>query len=569
VTLASSADVAATFCATLVDEWARAGLTEAVVAPGSRSTPLALALAAEPRMRVHVVLDERSAGFVALGLALASGRPAIVLTTSGTAAVELHPAVVEAHEARVPMIACTADRPPELQDVGAPQAIDQTRLYGPVVRWFCEPGVADADAAGSWRSLAARAVVEATGPSTGPVHLNLAFREPLVGTAGPLPPGRRAGEPWHRARPGSGSAPQDAWPDGFLEASRGVIVAGGRSGGGEAITRLVAATGWPVLADPRAGCRVAGAPPVVAAFDALLRAPAFADAHRPEVVVRVGDPPASRVLAAWLVASGARQVIVHPQGAWRDPDRTAEAVFAADPDVSPVFRSGRPEKAWAASWLAAEAAAQAAIDAVLADHHEPTEPGVARATLAALPDGAALVVSSSMPVRDLEWYGRPRPGVTVLANRGANGIDGVVSTATGVALGRTGAPTAALVGDLAFLHDSSALVGLTRRGVDQALVVVDNDGGGIFSFLPQRTQLSDQRFEALLGTPQGADLAALARAHGLAVAQPTTADEIAGAVADAVIAGGVRVVHVRTDRAANVAVHDQLHAAVARAVDES
>lgn len=570
-----TAELNATFCATLVDEWVRCGVTDAVVAPGSRSTPLALALTARTDLQVHMHHDERAAAFTALGLGLATGRPAIVLTTSGTAAVELHPAVVEAHQAGVPLVAVTADRPPELFDVGAPQTVDQTHLFGPSVRWFAEPGPPVAGTAGTWRSLAARAVAEAVagagGP--GPVHLNLAFREPLEGKPAVLPPARADGGPWHTvggrrvAVDHSGTERLSA----LLDADRGVIIAGAGCGESRAVLALADATGWPVLADSRSGCRTSH-PAVVVHADALLRHGPTADALAPEVVLRLGGPPASKVVGAWLASSGARQVAVDGHCRWFDADRTAAHVLHADPTAAVTALArlvGRPRlDGWAGRWEAAESAASAAVDATLAAHREPTEPGVARTVAGALRDGASLVVSSSMPVRDLEWYGGRHPGVRVLANRGANGIDGVVSTAVGVALAArgTGEATVVLVGDVALLHDSNALLGITTRGIDLTVVVVDNDGGGIFSFLPQARALDAGRFELLFGTPHGVDIPVLAAAHGLMTIEPAGSADVAEAITASISTGGVRLVRIRTDRTANVAVHDEIHAAVAAAL---
>jgi len=561
---------AATFCATLVDEWVRAGVRHAVVAPGSRSTPLAVALVDDGRLAVHVHHDERAAGFLALGTALATGMPAVVLTTSGTAAVELHPAVAEADLAGVPLIACTADRPPELHHVGAPQAIDQVHLYGDMVRWYAEPGAPTPEAAGSWRSFGARLVVEALGGLAGrpgPVQANLAFRDPLVGEPGPLPEGRPGGRPWHRVVPlAAATAPPDPAVveelAELLDVPNGVVVAGEGAGDPAAVAELAEALRWPVLADPRSGCRVP-ARTTVAAFDAILRLEAFARDHRPAVVLRLGAPPASKVLLQWLAASEARQVAIDAGRRWWDPERTAEVVAGGEP--GPLCRAlaarvgRRPPTPWLARWARAEAAAQQVLAAALDDPTVRTEPAVARQVMAALPDDGVLVTSSSMPVRDVEWYAAPRTGGRVLANRGANGIDGVVSTAVGVALG-SGAPTVALVGDVAFLHDSTALLGVAQRDVDLTVVVVDNDGGGIFSFLPQAGALAADRFERLFGTPHGVDVAALAAHHGVA-AYPD------GHLPEVIRAGkGVRLVRVRTDRAANVAAHDELHRAIADAV---
>jgi 2-succinyl-5-enolpyruvyl-6-hydroxy-3-cyclohexene-1-carboxylate synthase len=583
------ADVQAAYCAVLVDEWARGGVTEAVVAPGSRSTPLVVALDADPRLRVHVVLDERSAGFVALGIGLATGRPAVVVTTSGTAAVELHPAMVESSHAGVPLIAATADRPPELHAVGAPQTVEQAGLYGAAVRWAVSPGVADLSASDSWRSLAARVVAaagttgrvgagETGGPGgPGPVHLNLAFREPLLGSAAgvAVPAGRPGDAPWHE-RFGEAAVPA-SWPVlnqlAAHAGGRGLVVAG--AGAGDPATVIAAARrlGWPLFADPRSGCRVPGEP-VIAAADALLRMPEVSDWH-PDVVLRLGAPWASKVLGQWLAGLGPEvaQVLVDPWGRWADPDRRVGRVVAADPTsvVSALLGAaagdGRASSSdWFRQWAEAERTAQAVLGCELSESAPlaMSEPAVARTAMDGLPDGALLVASSSMPIRDVEWYSAPRPNVTVLANRGANGIDGVVSTAVGVALGR-GEPTVALLGDLAFLYDAGGLLGARSRDMALTVVVVDNDGGGIFSFLPQASALPAGQFERYWGTPHGVDVGAVAAAYGAEVWPVETRADL-----DALMAGssrpGTRVGVVRSDRTANVSAHDHLHDAVAAAV---
>lgn len=540
-----SPDVQATFCATLVDEWVRCGLTDAVVCPGSRSTPMTLALTADDRLQVHVHHDERSGSFLALGLAAASGRPVVIITTSGTAVVELHPAVVEADLAGVPLIVCTADRPPELRDVAAPQTVDQTHLFGRSVRWFADPGVVEASQAGTWRSLAGRAWAEATAEWPGPVQLNLPFREPLVGTPQPLPPGR-GDRAWHRRLLATRSAPV---LDADLVSARGVVIAGRGTTDPDAVVALASDLGWPLLADPISGCAGASS---IDGFDALLRTP-FADRVRPEVVIRSGGMPASKVLAQWLDASAPDEVVIAASGWWPDPAHRAavmlDTVPVAPPDHGPV-----PE--WLEAWTAASALAAGAVDGVLAD--EPlSEPGVARHLTRRLPAGSALVVSSSMPVRDVEWFGVGRRDLRVLGNRGANGIDGVVSTAVGVAL--TGVRTTLLIGDVAFLHDVNGLLGLADRVVDLTVVVLDNDGGGIFSFLPQRSSLTGDRFERLFGTPHGLDLVDVARAHGVDADAVDSLDALDWKP-------GVRVLVVRTERDANVALHERLNVAVEAAV---
>ncbi len=581
---------AATFCATLVDEWVRAGMTDAVIAPGSRSTPMALALEADGRLRLHVHHDERSASFMALGLGLASGRPALVLTTSGTAAVELHAAVVEAHEAKVPLVVCTADRPPELHGVGAPQTVDQQHLYGTSVRLFVDPGVPDPSSSSSWRSIASETYRRSVDRPPGPVHLNLPFRDPLVGSAGALPPGRSDGAPWHRPVVRTDALPVESLDALDLPGTRGVIVAGGGIDDADGVHELSQALGWPVLADPRSGARVPAAY-TVSHFDEILRVPRLAKLLRPEVVVRLGSLPASKVLGQWLAGLEAWQVGIEHDGTRYDPDRCLDGLIVAPPgaaaaelarsvadpshdapelDIDEDLQSGSSE-GWAGLWAHADAVAAEAIATVLAGHGEPTEPAVARDVVRALPDGAALVVSSSMPIRDVEWYAAPTAGLQVLANRGANGIDGIVSTAVGVALarrqpGQPRRPTALLIGDVAFLHDTNGLLGAARRGIDLTIVLVDNDGGGIFSFLPQADTLDHPEFEHLYGTPHGVDLPALIAAHGVSCRVIERQLDVAPAVVAATRAGGVHVILVRTDRQANVVVHDEIHTAVANAL---
>ena len=576
---ANPTDLQASFCAALVDEWKRAGVCAAVVSPGSRSTPLALALAASS-VALHVVLDERSAAFVALGLARGTGRPAVLLCTSGTAAANFHPAVAEADLDRVPMIVCTADRPPELHGIGAPQAIDQQRLFGRGPRWFCDPGVADDANRGAWRSVGARSVIEATaGPSgPGPVHLNLPFREPLVGTANRVPEGRDGGAPWHRSATGiRAMAPANAESlRAMVDGARGVIVAGGGVNDPSVVIAMAAQLGWPLIADPRSGCRVPD-DVVISTSDAFLRDAAIAEQLRPHVVLRVGGAPASKVLGQWL-DTAVVDVLVDPHAAWVDPRRTAALVVDADLDhVAFAVTGARPaDPAWLSRWQAAERAAAVALAALLDVGDDPgpddlavmlREPAIARALLAAVPDGGHLVVSSSMPVRDVEWFGAPRRDVTVHANRGANGIDGVVSTILGVAAAGVG-PTVGLLGDLAFLHDVSGLVWAASGSVDATIVVVDNGGGGIFQFLPQASSaaIGRPRFETLFGTPQDVDVAAVARGFGHRVAE---VDNIAGlrdAVRVGLLRAGLDVVVIRTDRVANVEGHDLLNLGVIAAV---
>jgi 2-succinyl-5-enolpyruvyl-6-hydroxy-3-cyclohexene-1-carboxylate synthase len=618
------------FALTLVDELARAGLTDACLAPGSRSAPLALALAEHPGIRVHVHLDERSAGFFALGAAKRSGRPVAVLCTSGTAAANLHPAVLEADHSRAPLLVLTADRPPELRGTGANQATDQLKLYGSAVRWFCEVGVPtdDPGAGRYWRSLASRTWAEATGPPSGPVHLNLAFADPLVplDPTAPAPDGHpRPGEASAAGRPGTaavpegwarlegapapgrpGGAPWTAAPAGVRAAApgdvaalaeavranpRGLLVAGwGADLDPAAVDGFAAASGWPVLADPLSGARRGRW--AVSTYDGLVRAPRFAATHRPDLVVRVGAAPTSKALTAWLDDT-VPQVLVDPSAGWLDPARSATLRLTADPSQllaataanlanhgshhpDPHGGAGRPGPGggtalpepsgpWLAEWLEAERAARGVIDGLLDGWAEPFEGRVARDLVGWMPDGGTLVVGSSMPVRDVEAFAPPRDGVRFVANRGLSGIDGFVATALGVAAAGN-EPVAALCGDLTLLHDASSLLGAAGRPRGVILVVCDNDGGGIFSFLPQ-ARLPVDLFEPLFGTPHGLDLAAVADAAGLPCSTVEKAADLVPALDAALAGGGTRLVLVRGDRAANLVRHRAVTEAVVAAVD--
>jgi len=558
-----SADVSATFCATLVDEWLALGVRLAVVAPGSRSTPMAIAIA-DSALRTEVFHDERSAAFAALGAAKASGVPTLLLCTSGTAAVNFHPAVVEASYAEVPLIVVTADRPPELQGVGAPQTIDQRNLYGSAVRSFIDAGVADDERRDEWRRMARRTHAAATGASPGPVQLNVAFREPLVGSAGQLP-ARQEESLTHvakgRARPLSTA--QLAALAAHLRGRRGIIVAGASGADSAGIHALALRLGWPVLADPLGGARSEHSHALRHA-DAILRDTDTARSLTPEVVLRFGTPPASKVVNGFLRDCGADTIAITATPRLADPDRRVSMHVVTDfdaalHDVAAIAESSDAQ--WISKWQAAESAARGVMDSLLRDESRLSEPGVARVVAATLPAGSQLFVSSSMPVRDLEWYAAATDHLRVMSNRGANGIDGVVSSAVGAALG-TQRPTALLIGDVALLHDSNGLLRLASRGVDVRIVVVDNRGGGIFSFLPQRATMADERFEQLFGTPHEADLAALACAHGVACETVESTPQLRAALAQP----GPRVIVVRTDRNENVARHDEIHRAVAKEV---
>jgi len=552
-------DVQATFCATLVDEWIHQGVRSAVIAPGSRSTPLAMALAARIELSVQVVHDERVAGFVALGVGL-SGVPSILLCTSGTAAANFLPAVVEAGLSDVPMIVVTADRPEELRGVGAPQTIDQVELYGGHVRWYHDPGVADAAERGRWRALAAETMQRA---QAGPIQLNLPFREPLLGVAEDLPEAL-AGSTAGRTALHDGQKPSVPVGEtggellGEITAARGLILAGGRSGVDAAsVAALHALTGWPILADPISGMRHLDG--VVTTSESMLRSATFADSHLPDIVVRLGRPSTSKTLAQWVdqAVSGGAQLLQIGGPGLIDPGGNVDAVVTIGAVLAAV-EGCSSDSQWLVGWITADRAADAAVLATLSETGELSEPLVARTVADHLPAGVELVVSSSMPIRDYEWFGGRRAAAH--SNRGANGIDGVMSTARGIAA--MGKSAAVLIGDLAFVHDSNALVGLVANSIDLRIVVVDNDGGGIFSFLPQASTLEHDCFEQLFGTPLGTDVVALAAAHGLEAHTVATTDELI----DQLATPGPWVVRVESTRDRNVEVHADLHAAVVAAI---
>jgi 2-succinyl-5-enolpyruvyl-6-hydroxy-3-cyclohexene-1-carboxylate synthase len=549
----------------LVDELVRCGVREAVLAPGSRSAPLAFALHAADaagRLRLHVRIDERSAGFLALGLAKASGRPVVVVTTSGTAAANLHPAVLEAAHAGVPLLALTADRPPELRGVGANQTVDQLGLFGSAAR-FVELGTPEIRAGQNayWRSTICRAVA-----AGGPVQLNLALREPLVPEPGdhwPAAAGDRPEEHWpavDAARPAATGWPESLagrpggrpWTEVVPPAppgpvaddlpARTVVVLGDAPAPAvAAAVALAEARGWPVVAEPSA--LLASGPCLLPGGDLLLRG-GFPAAHRPDRILAVGRPTLSRAVARLLASAPLDVVAAGPT--WTDPAHRAARVLPAVPTPAAPAAAGEPsmrDDGWLPAWQAAAAAARARADDLL-DQAGLAEPGVAATLMDAVPAGALVVCGSSKPVRDLFLAG-PRPGVTVLANRGVAGIEGTVSTAVGAALAADG-PTYALLGDLTFLHDANGLViGPGEPRPDLTIVVVNNDGGAIFGLLEQGAPEHGPAFERVFGTAHGVDLAALCAATGTPHRLVRTRAELIGALA---APAGIRVVEVRTDR---------------------
>ncbi|HEV7958760.1 MAG TPA: 2-succinyl-5-enolpyruvyl-6-hydroxy-3-cyclohexene-1-carboxylic-acid synthase [Acidimicrobiales bacterium] len=537
----SASEVQATYAATLFDEWIARGLRNVVLAPGSRSTPLALAAASRRELTVHVRLDERSAGFYALGRALATLRPVVMMTTSGTAAAELHACVAEADLAFIPLIVITADRPPELHGVGAPQTMEQAHLYGHMVRRFDDVYDVSIDAASRWRGEANGLWDAATGEVTspGPVHLNVGFAEPLMADALALPERRELATRVPRHVDGLDVTALDL-------SGLSVLCVVGRGVTPEMI-RAATALQWVVLGD-------ATARNSLAYFDPLLRSDDFARRARPDVVIRLGGVPASKILGERLREWKVRTIALSGAGFVADPDRLVSDVYVGEPSTDVASLSARTD--YVALWRDASASVGRWLEGLDAQDSELTEPLVARTVVAAANDAEIpLIVGSSMPVRDVEWWAPARRSL-VVANRGVNGIDGVVSTALGVSAGGRGI---ALVGDLTMLHDVSGLVdGLGSAGGACVLVVADNQGGGIFSFLPQATALSEERFELLFGTPRRHELDVIAEAFGHVATKVSRAGELRRAIDKGLDSEGLTVVIARVPtRPENVDVHER------------
>jgi len=545
-----------------VDELARCGVRDAVLAPGSRSAPLALALHdadAERRIRLHVRVDERSAGFLALGLAKASRRPVPVVTTSGTAVANLHPAVLEAHHAGVPLLVLSADRPAYLRDRGANQTTDQVKIFGSAVRFFADclpPARDDLREVGAVRATVARAVAAATGSLThhpGPAHLNLPFDEPLLpdDDTAAWPPGREADVPWTDV-----AAPSPPQPTLLPTGPRTVVVAG--DGAGPPARLLAEQGGWPLLAEPSSGARTGDH--ALVAYRLLLDHPDLG--ARVERAVVHGRPTLSRSIARLLARSDVEVVVVSPSGPWPDAGGQAAAVIPA----ARVDGTGDP--AWAAGWRDADRRAQAAIDVVLSAEPRLTAYQVARAVSLALPKAGLLVVGSSHPIRDLDLMGVAYPvgeRRRVLANRGLSGIDGTVSTAIGAALGRQSSRSLAYMGDLTFLNDSNGLlIGPDEPRPDLTVLVANDDGGSVFSVLEQGDSRFARSFERIFGTPTKADLAAVCAGAG--VAHNRVDDLQSLRVALARPPRGVEVLEVRLDRSNRRDLDARIREAAAKAL---
>lgn len=569
------------FSATLLDSAVQHGLCHVVICPGSRSTPLALAAALHPALSTYVLIDERSAAFFALGMARQLGEPVALICTSGTAAANFAPAVIEAYLSRIPLLVLTADRPAEVRDWGASQTIDQVDLYGNHTRWSGDlpAPVGDPIETRFAQATAARAMHLASGPPAGPVHLNVQFREPLI------PPGadplallrehyaQRTTVPALKPHVATPSSTETECLASLIRSnSRGIVVCGPHAGQklGDAVASLSTATGYPCLADPLSTVRYAWptATGLIDAYDLILRDSDLSSRLSPELIVRVGGMPTSKPLTQFLARQECPVVAIGPGSlrdaghavTWHLPADEASTMMAV---ASALRAEGYPETtSWQHWWQKLNARARYAIDARLGRSATLSEPTIATNLVEVMPSGSTLVVGNSMPVRDIDTFaaGGDR-GIRVTGTRGASGIDGVTSTAIGAASVASG-PVALLVGDLSFLHDLGGLHASSYARTPLVIVVVNNDGGGIFSFLPQYSQIDPGTFELLFGTAAAVDIQGAAQMFGCAYARPGSIAEFRETVRHGLAAIGVTIVEVRTDRAENLALHREIAAGV-------
>jgi 2-succinyl-5-enolpyruvyl-6-hydroxy-3-cyclohexene-1-carboxylate synthase len=588
-----------------VDELQRAGVHHVVVCPGSRSTPLAICIAEQPGIHAWMHVDERSAAFFGLGMAKRLSQPVALLCTSGTAAANFLPAIIESHLTHVPLLALTADRPHELRDCGAPQAIDQNRLYGTYVKWFMDAALPEASNAALRyiRTIANRAAALTRAVPAGPVHLNLPFREPLTPAPlpdQPLPPqAQRDAVAWN-GRPDNApyvavqeELPGSISPDEIERLAkrmhttpRGLIIVGPCDNPALATTlpQLAEYLGYPILADALSPLRYCEDPHgyVISSYDAFLRSEAFVERAEPQFILRIGAMPTSKPLLLYLQRyASCPQVVVNSNGDWNEPTQLASEMIHADPEIicnsllgditsygsywSSHVEPGYAAQEWLALWYDVNQATQRALLDSMQGFEQLFEGRVFSELAELLPAGATLYAGNSMPVRDMDtffWPGQKR--LRCLGNRGANGIDGIVSSALGVSaanatLGDDG-PTVLVIGDLSFFHDLNGLLAARLHRLNLVVVLVNNDGGGIFSFLPQSAY--PEHFEQLFGTPTGLDFRHAVEMYGGTFRRIADWEQFRAAFRHGMAAGGLHVIEVPTERASNVSMHRQLWRAV-------
>ncbi|MHB8619973.1 MAG: 2-succinyl-5-enolpyruvyl-6-hydroxy-3-cyclohexene-1-carboxylic-acid synthase [Chloroflexota bacterium] len=569
----------------LVDELVRSGVQNFSVCPGSRSTPLAISAARHPTARVWMHLDERSAGFFGLGLAMATRSPVALICSSGTAAANFMPAVIEAFQSRVPLIVLTADRPQEMQDCGALQTIDQVRLYGSCAKWFANvpQPVDEATVVRYTRAVACRAATTAVESPAGPVHLNCPYSEPLLPAEDLWSSFEQAVhlEPYVTVRTGlpTLSATEIDALVAELRGKRGVIVCGPTdqdSGFPSSVARMAKTLGFPILADPLSSVRCGqhDRQSVIDTYDLLLRSDEVAGRLAPEVVLRFGGYPTSKALQSYMERfSSARQIVVDGGCGWRDPDHLRVQLFHAGETwlcqavASAAFRLTDPTDppGWLALWREANALAGQALAEELAARVELSEGKVFAELAQLLPDESVLYVGNSMPMRDVDsfFHGSDRR-IRILGNRGASGIDGVVSSALGAAAGLQ-RRVFLVIGDVSFYHDLNGLLAAKRHGLHLTIILVNNEGGGIFNFLQQATATDHDTFELLFGTPHGIDFEPIIGAFGGTYVRVSDWADFRQAIGES-SSGGLWVIEIRTERKRNVTWHQELWRAVSERV---
>ncbi|WP_096152845.1 MULTISPECIES: 2-succinyl-5-enolpyruvyl-6-hydroxy-3-cyclohexene-1-carboxylic-acid synthase [Bacillus] len=555
-----------------VDELVKSGVEEAVISPGSRSTPLAIMMAEHAKLKVTVLIDERSASFYALGLAKTAKKPVAILCTSGTAATNYYPAIVEAHYSRLPLIVITADRPHELRDVGAPQAIDQIKMYGNYVKWFAEMSLPSSEKKHIQyvRTVAARATGTALSSPVGPVHLNFPFRDPLV-------PDLQLPDLWTHeneleisimeTKIGSYTiSDQEArkFATMFSTKQKGLIVCGEMNSSRDyrnEVVQLSKNLNFPILADPlsqlRSGLHETDA--IIETYDALFKNEEVVRSLKPEVIIRFGAMPVSKFLTQYIQKANCVQIVVDGDGGWRDP--TLEATHMVHCDERTFCNSVLQlleEKANNRDWLHQFQRINTQAKKVLSRHLDDVslfEGKVITELQTLLPQNAALFVGNSMPIRDVDtFFYCDNKNITILANRGANGIDGIISTA--LAASNAFDQLVLVIGDLSFYHDMNGLLASKLLDLNITIVLVNNNGGGIFSFLPQSKV--EQHFETLFGTPLHMDFAHAVKLYNGSYDKVETWSQFRDSVIRSFTQNGLKVIEIPTSRVENEQLHRKM-----------
>ncbi|WP_270179679.1 2-succinyl-5-enolpyruvyl-6-hydroxy-3-cyclohexene-1-carboxylic-acid synthase [Alkalihalobacillus sp. CinArs1] len=548
-----------------VDELSRSGVNDVVISPGSRSTPLAMVIANHPTITSWVHVDERSAGFFALGIAKAQKKPVALLCSSGTAGANYYPAVIEAAQSKIPLLILTADRPPELRDNGAPQAIDQNQLFGSFPKWYMEASMPDASQSliRYIRTVASRASAISLQAPSGPVHLNFPFRDPLVPDLSDetiYQEGRANDEPWVTV-PGNSININDLEIASYVEMlmkKKGLIVVGPQEDKGlsDAVRKLSEATGFPIFADPLSNCRDMNNPMVIESYDALLKGES--KTLKPEVVIRFGAMPISKAYMQYIdKLEDVHQIVVDEAG-WRDPTLNSSHMVVASPFsfcqqlLENLDKdSKRVDYEWSELWQTIN---KKATDVLLADQSEMFEGHIFKELANLLSEESLLFVGNSMPIRDLDNFFLPKHGSpTIMGNRGANGIDGVVSTALGASVSFD--YSVLIIGDLSFYHDMNGLLLGKLYGLNLTIIVMNNDGGGIFSFLPQAEKEHEKHFERLFGTPIGLDYRHAAALYGATFERASSWEEFNELFHASKNHKGLNIIEIPTDRNLNKVLH--------------